>query len=44
MPDRMASRIGDPGLLRRTTPNPDQKPQRSKSPAHAVPRTNGIKV
>jgi glucosamine-6-phosphate deaminase len=47
MPDSMASRIGDPSLLRRTTPNPEQRQprQRSKSPALvSASRLNGIKV
>ncbi|KAH6616949.1 hypothetical protein F5144DRAFT_378465 [Chaetomium tenue] len=50
MPDSMASRIGDPSLLRRATPNPEQRHlqqprQRSKSPALvSAGRLNGIKV
>jgi glucosamine-6-phosphate deaminase len=45
MPDSMASRIGDPSLLRRATPNPEQPRQRSKSPALvSASRLNGIKV
>ncbi|KAH6842890.1 hypothetical protein B0I37DRAFT_206270 [Chaetomium sp. MPI-CAGE-AT-0009] len=51
MPDSMASRIGDPSLLRRATPNPEQQRQlqqprqRSKSPALvSANRLNGIKV
>ncbi|KAK4141135.1 uncharacterized protein C8A04DRAFT_14327 [Dichotomopilus funicola] len=47
MPDSMASRIGDPALLRRATPNPDSQrlTPRAVSPnLSAVPRTNGIKV
>jgi glucosamine-6-phosphate deaminase len=56
MPDSMASRIGDPSLLRRATPNPElqqqpralqqQQPRtRSKSPALVLAnKLNGIKV
>jgi glucosamine-6-phosphate deaminase len=48
MPDRMASRIGDLALLRRTTPNPEQQLHqplpRSKSPLETLVMRTGIRA
>ncbi|KAL2197921.1 hypothetical protein P885DRAFT_76634 [Corynascus similis CBS 632.67] len=44
IPDRMASRIGDPSLLVRSTPNPERQRPRSPALASSMPRVNGIKA
>ncbi|KAL2150861.1 hypothetical protein VTH82DRAFT_7424 [Thermothelomyces myriococcoides] len=44
VPDRMASRIGDPALLRRATPNPESQRPRSPGLPNSVPLMNGIKA
>lgn len=45
MPDRMAARIGDQALLRRTTPNPEQQSlPRAKSPLQNPVMRAGIKA
>ncbi|KAL2162131.1 hypothetical protein VTH06DRAFT_7916 [Thermothelomyces fergusii] len=44
VPDRMASRIGDPSLLRRSTPNPERQRPRSPGLPNSVPLMNGIRA
>ncbi|KAL2187348.1 glucosamine-6-phosphate isomerase [Thermothelomyces heterothallicus CBS 203.75] len=44
VPDRMASRIGDPSLLRRSTPNPERQRPRSPGLPNSAPLMNGIKA